>query len=484
MSESISLLGSDFKDNTGDQSSRELINVFLEPAENVENAQYIGIKTPGYSLYKDFSGASVRGMIDHNDSGFVVVDDGLYEITNFDAGTAVLRGTLNSSSGRVSIAANTDEIGIADGTDFYSYKLSTTTFTDVTDVDLPSNPSIVIAMQDYFIVWDPTTNQYYHSDISDGTSWSALSTASAETHFDYLVSGVALNTRLWLMCSYTSEIWYNAGNASGSTFSRMSGGAIPFGCAAKHSVATLGNEVIWLAQNSQGLVGVMSASEGSQQILSTPAMLQDMRNYYAIDDAFAWTYQQEGHSFYIITFPSKTASSLGITWMFDVSMGIWSKLESEDTNATVKPLYHRHTANCHMYLNGSHLIGDYRSGKVYKLSPNSYDENGNEIRRVIRSRHITKNKELFSLTNVELDVNSGLGLSGSVQGSDPQVMLRVSKDYGHTYGLEISTSAGKIGEYDKRVRYPSLGTSRVFTLEFSVTDPVDWKFLRLTADVR
>jgi hypothetical protein len=63
------------------------------------------------------------------------------------------------------------------------------------------------------------------------------------------------------------------------------------------------------------------------------------------------------------------------------------------------------------------------------------------------------------------------------QGSDPIIMLQVSKDGGHTWGNEIWVPFGKIGEYRRRAVWRRLGRSRDWVFKFRVTDPVKTVFV-------
>jgi PKD repeat protein len=60
-------------------------------------------------------------------------------------------------------------------------------------------------------------------------------------------------------------------------------------------------------------------------------------------------------------------------------------------------------------------------------------------------------------------------------GADPQVMLRLSNDGGKTWITEQWRSAGRVGEYLRRVRWNRLGCARRRVFEVSVTDPAPWK---------
>lgn len=60
----------------------------------------------------------------------------------------------------------------------------------------------------------------------------------------------------------------------------------------------------------------------------------------------------------------------------------------------------------------------------------------------------------------------------SGQGSDPKIMLQVSKDGGQTYGNERTVSIGTVGSYQKRAIFRRLGSSKDFVLRVTMTDPV------------
>lgn len=60
-------------------------------------------------------------------------------------------------------------------------------------------------------------------------------------------------------------------------------------------------------------------------------------------------------------------------------------------------------------------------------------------------------------------------------GSNPEIMLRISNDAGKTWITEQWRSAGKTGEWLKRVRWNRLGAARRRVFEVVVTDAVPWR---------
>lgn len=82
----------------------------------------------------------------------------------------------------------------------------------------------------------------------------------------------------------------------------------------------------------------------------------------------------------------------------------------------------------------------------------------------------------------EIDVITGSAsgspqTSATMQAEDPQVMLRISNDAGKTWISEQWRSAGKLGEWAKRIRWNRLGSARRRVFEVVVTDPVPWRLV-------
>ncbi len=98
------------------------------------------------------------------------------------------------------------------------------------------------------------------------------------------------------------------------------------------------------------------------------------------------------------------------------------------------------------------------------------------IRRQRTSPHLFNLGKRLFIPELQIDFEAGRGAVVG-QGDDPQVMLRLSRDGGHTWGGELWTSAGKIGEYQRRARYLRLGYARDWVVEITVTDPISWSVI-------
>lgn len=488
----VDLLGPDYNAETRDQIARTLVNMYLEEGVGVESSSYIALPTPGLKLLTTIDNGvhRVGGSIEHNGLAYFVVGNGFYEV-NY-AGVHVQRGTLSTSQGPVKMAAIENEIVVVDGVEGYSYLTVTKNWAVINDADFPDGCSQITALRDYFIAVVPDSQEFFSSDITTGRAWTATSFAAAEIEYDKLLTAVAENNRLWLLGEVSTELWVPDGSVTGAPFSRSSTSALQVGIAAVNSAISFGNQVFWLGRDKNGLLGVVVASSKAisseftpgegYQILSTAPMLQEINDYYDYSTCFTWVYQRNGHTFVNFTFPNVTSTGLGKTWSYDLRSKGWNILESLEPTYII-PKRTRHKANNHVYLNGRHLIGDHTTGNIYELVHNKWDENGESIRRVIRSRHISVGGYRYRISNLRFDVKTGVGLDGDGPDTNPQVQLRISRDRGHTWDAPLFRYLGKIGEVGRELIWGRLGMARYFTFEVSTTDKVEFKVFGMNADI-
>lgn len=96
---------------------------------------------------------------------------------------------------------------------------------------------------------------------------------------------------------------------------------------------------------------------------------------------------------------------------------------------------------------------------------------------------ISDENVMLFVANLQVLMETGVGLTTG-QGSDPQLLLSWSKDYGHTWSPEQWLPIGTIGDYLTRVRLAGrLGQGRGWCFRVVVTDPIPVTFLQMTADV-
>lgn len=440
------------------------LNLFAEISKDAEKSQVSFFGTPGCSLFTSFGDTPIRGWIPVNSLFYAVHRGTLWEVDN--SGTKTSRGTLNTTTNKVSMSWDGATLVIVDGTNGYTYKPATTTFAQIVAAGFPNGAATVTWLDGQFVVDTGVSDSFYIS--VDGTTWNALDFATAESSPDGLVRVFTANSTLILAGTGTTEFWGNIGGAD-FPFTAIKGATIEYGLAAKWSMTKFGNGIMFLAKNAQGQVQVARLDDYTPTIVSTQEIDSIFNGYSTVSDATAMAYMDRGHPMYQINFPS-----VGKSWMYDGSTGMWSPRESGLSGG--RQIYELHMD----YLNKARFA-DYSSGNVYTMDSTLYTENGTQIAREIIGRHFYNDFNRIVVDELRLDFETGVGLI-SGQGSDPQVMLQISKDNGHTFGNELWTSIGAIGSYLTRAVWRRLGIGRDWVFKIRMTDPV--KFVLTAAFIR
>lgn len=436
------------------------MNWFPEFVEVEDQKRIVFQPTPGLQLFATLPGFPVRGMYALNGRLYAVGGDRVCEV--FNDGTYTDFGAVVSDDLPVSLAANTTQLMITSAGRGY---ILAGTLSAIADPDFPG-ASQVVFVDGYFVTLDRDSQQYRISGSYDGTTWDALDFASAEGAPDSAIAIMADHRELWIFGSQSLEGFYNSGNAD-FPFSRIDGSFVEHSCAAAASPAKLDNSIYWLDGGPQG-AGMVYRLEGRPVRVSTHAVETAIQGYSRIDDAIGFAYQDRGHSFYVLNFPSGNA-----TWVYDAATNLWH--ERGYWNAPTSS-YQAHRGQCHAYAFGKHLVGDRASGKIYELRHDVYTDNGDTIRRLRRAPHIANENRRIYYGCFEPHFEAGVGLPTG-QGSDPQVMLRWSDDGGHTWSNERQVSAGLVGQYKRRAQFWRLGSGQDRVFELSVTDPIRWTLL-------
>jgi hypothetical protein len=443
-----------------------MVNLFPEMTpDNGQTAAYLN-RAPGLQFLQSVGTGPIRALWAHqtNGSDFYVVSGGEVYKLNSMTGAPTLIGTV-SGTGPVSIADNGTQIFFACNPDGFIYNEVTNVFAQITDPDFPG--AVTVGYLDgYFVFNEPNSQRVWVTALLDGLSVDPLDFASAEGSPDGLVGLIVDHREAWLFGTDSVEVWYDAGLPD-FPLTRIQGAFNEIGCVAAFSIAKLDNGLFWLGTDARGQGIVYRANGYTGTRISTHAIEYAIAQYGNISDAIAYTYQQEGHAFYVLTFPSGDA-----TWVYDVSTQAW-----HERAGWVNGVFTRHRSNCQCNFVGNTIVGDFENGNIYKLSLDVYADNG-DIQKWLRSwRALPTGQNNLKRTahhSLQLNCESGVGLNDG-QGSDPQAMLRWSDDGGHTWSSEHWATMGKIGAYYQRVFWRRLGMTlklRDRVYEVSGTDPV------------
>jgi hypothetical protein len=497
-------------------SAQKLINWYLEINKDDQEFPFVLYPTPGLVIRAIVGDGPIRGIHKMGDDLWVVSGDRLYRVPSSWIATDI--GQV-SGTGMVTMANNgTHVLIVTSGQDaYYANAAGIWTITE-------QNMVSATYQDGYGLAGKRTTEQFYHSDVDDMTTWGATAFSSADALADNLVALARFQHRIWVLGEKTIERWYNYGG-SPFAFQREQGSVVEVGCAAPHSVAIGPDRMLWVGHDHR----VYVTSGGIPEPVSNAAVSRVIDSDTSPVSAEAFIYTQEEHQFYVL-------SLLSSTLVFDLTTGLWSHRASRGLD--------RWRCRGYEWIWGKHVTGDYANGCLYELVMDNYSEpevathaitayadatggkvtvtsaghglvDGDEVyvsdsdhydgnykvsgcatntfvieavwsgddatgnwrkyvgtQRKAIGRLLSSGGYRVAMDELLLSMEMGVGLDGSVQGADPDVMLRYSDDGGNNWSNERWGKIGKLGEYERQIRFARLGQFRERLLEVSVSDPV------------
>ena len=528
------ILGQSYVARSINAADNRLVNLFPEAIpDGGKEAGFLN-RAPGLQFLQTVGTGPIRALWAHQTNGsdfYVVSGIQVFKLTSTSA-TPQLLGTV-SGTGPVSIADNGAVIFFACNGPSYTYFEPTGEFNQITDENFPGAVTVAY-IDNLFVFNEPNSQRIYSVDTVDPLTatyiyplvFNATDVSSADGSPDGVVAINVDHRQMWVFGTDSVEVWYNAGLAN-FPLTPVQGAFNEIGCVAPYSVAKLDNALFWLGTDARGQ-GIVYKNNGYSGVrVSTHAIEYAIAQYGNISDAVAYTYQQEGHAFYVLNFPSASK-----TWVYDVSVQAWHERASGDENQ------YRHRSNCQCNFGGTIIVGDFENGNIYAFDLDVYADNG-QVQKWLRSwRALPTGQNNLKRTahhSLQLDAESGVGLNGidpstplepllaetyvdtyltseasdliiseaddyitasllggeedlltesgedllvsvaTVQGVNPQAMLRWSDDGGHTWSNEHWRSMGAIGQYGYRTIWRRLGMTeklRDRVYEVSGTDPV------------
>lgn len=418
---------------------------------------------PGLTAFASI-GTAIRGIHEVNGRLFVAAGSALYEINS--TGTVTNLGSLATSSGPVDMAHGLFQLVAVDGDNGYVLTLATNVFAQIASSSWRGSKRVGF-LDGYFLFIAPFTQQFYWSAIDNATSLDALDFASAESSPDTLASLLIDHRDVMLFGTQSTEGWNNTGTSA--IFERNSGAIMEVGCAAPFSAQKLDSTFIWVGNDQNGQGQVWMADGYKPRRISTIPIETALQKSTDLSAAVAYTYQQDGHSFYCLNAPG-----LDTTLVFDVNTLSW-----HDRAELVDGEYAPIRGTCHAYCFGKHLIGA-DDGTLYYLDKDAYTLGGDVL---VRDR-ISPHNAIPSLawgvfSRFAIDCTVG---AGKADGSAPSVQMRYSNDGGNTWTDWRTASLGSVGEYAMHVFWRRLGRARDRVWQVRCTDDTPFSIVNAFAE--
>lgn len=476
----IPLLGGFYTNKSIISGCQKCLNLF--PENNPEGSSLpvpvTTYLTPGLALLATATNGEVRCLYRaSNGNLFAVINQTVYFV---DSGWGLnVVGTIGTAATPVYMIDNGLVIVLVDGsTKGYAIDMVTLNFGMVSSTNF-YGATRVDYLDTFFIFNRPNTNQFYislsvvtYAMLIAGTAFDPTDIAAKSGYPDNIVTLIVIQGYIWLIGEVSTEVWYNAGATQTGTanfvFNRLPGvNIIQHGTIAPYSVAAHDLFPYWLARDMQGQLIVMKGKNYQPTRISTHAIEYQLSTYSTTSDCISYIYQQEGHTFLVLNFPTAN-----VTWVYDEATELWHERGYTDNNGVIN----RHRSNCAANAYGEIVVGDWTNGNIYAYRANVYTDNGQPITRVRSFPHLVKggNRLAYSQFIADMAVGNDDGLQESSMDTVPPVVsLQWSDDRGVTYGNAITQSLGATGEYLTSIQFQRLGYARDRVFQLSWSAPVN-----------
>lgn len=487
--------GGTYTSQSVNADAQDCVNLYPERVESDMGVSSMTLySTPGLSLFNNPGGNQTRGnfTITTGPSAgrtFKVVDATLYE--ELANGTTAVIGNVGNDGLPVSFTACPQQLALISAGKLYSYQLATQTVPPIVAGTLtgpvagPWAPLLVTQLMyidGFFLALVASSQTIYASNAFDATTWPPLQIKTINTFSDNVIGMQADHRLLWIFGAKETEIDYDAGSFP-FPLQAMPSGFIEQGIVAQNAIVQLDNAIFVIGQrNDQGQAMAYRTNGFSFQRISTHPVEMAWQQYSKISDGVGFAYQENGHSFWVITFPTAQA-----TWSYDTATGLWHRRgfwnAALGAQQAALPI-------CHTFNFGKHLVGDRQSGKTYQMSSpvqagggwNFVTDNGVLIHRLRRTPHLAQEHQWARYAELEVYLETGVSpqpplFDGAGNPRDPQLLLRCSRDGGHTYGQQRAANCGQAGKYRQRAVFRRLGRARDMVFEVTCSDPVPWRFI-------
>jgi hypothetical protein len=347
-----------------------------------------------------------------------------------------------------------------DGVDLYFtvegtlWKWDGLTVSEVSQAVIASPNAIAYINRKFIIAGD--NGLFATSDVSDGDTYNALNYAEAETAPDALVRPYVFNQLVYMLGATTTEMWTDTGSGN-PPLARRDSSLVNVGTAGRFASTNTDSYLYWLGDDLKFYQCVGANARNK----TTTAISNLIEGLDSVDDCIMSSFVYQGQDFVLVVFPSADESIL-----YSETYDYWVELGTGG----------RWYGNAVMKCYGKTLVSDYRSGNVYELDKDTYDDAGDARIRVrtlpsVNGKMIGQPGQQVTVGKLRLNMEVGVGLSTG-QGVDPVLMCEFSPDGGQTWRAERFVSIGEMGDYTTPVDFWDFCTGYDVVARITCSDPV------------
>lgn len=419
-------------------------------------------RVPGKQLLFTLPTGPVQAMYELNGRAWIVAGNWVYEV--FSNYTFNQIGQINSpvASSYITMGLNNNnQLFIVSQPSAWVLNVTTNVLQQVTSASFNGAQTFCF-LDGYFVVSNPNGPNFQTSASEDGLTWSGLNAQQVSDFPDNIVAVENYMHYLVIFGFNTSVVFYDTGSNS-TIFARYEGTYAYAGLVGSWAKCKLNNTIYYLSRNENG-VGTLCYLDGfTSKAIQDYSFQQEIQQYSTISDAIFYGYQEFGHMFVVMNFPTA-----GKTWVYDVGE---QKFHNRGLYNPTTASYQIDRGRFFMSAFGVNMVGDYSNGNVYRQSMTVATDNSASIRWVRRAPHLYEQQVRMFYPAFIVAMNFG----NANQGQVPELFLKWSDDGGMTWGNEVTAYTGQVGQYRARIEFDQCGggtRDRVFELAGTDSIPV------------
>jgi len=334
-----------------------LYNGFAEKGQGESKEEVWVYKRPGLKYSSTVAAGTGLGVFNWKGDIYSVFNGHLYK-------NGVDKGAVDTTSSYTftSCLGATPKLFLKNKAKAYNYD-DGAGLVQVTDVNYPATTVRGCAYLDGTTYIFTPTSSINGDDFNDPTTWDPLNTLLVQIEPDAPQCLAKQLVYIIAIKSTETEVFYDAGNGTGSPLGAVQGSKLGVGARSAESVVRCGDDLAWVGTTTEGDIQVMFMSKVHGESISTPPV-ERLLAPLDFSVVYAWSAKVAGHRYYVVTIKNSN-----LTLAFDLTSGLWYIWT--DPNGNYIPIVSA------TYNSSAQPVLQHESnGKLYTLDAQTFQDDG------------------------------------------------------------------------------------------------------------
>lgn len=344
-------------------------------------------------------------------------------------------------------------------------------YTDGGIVDEISDPNFngpvddVVALDAVFVFCKTASNIVFHSNLNDGTTYSALDSYPVP-QLNNIVGLGAFRNQLYVF-GETITIPFNNIVGLEFLFAPIPNAIIDTGLRTKFSKTVFRQSYVWVGNGENAEASIWLYSGGALQNISNETIdfiLQNMSEE-DIQRAFMLRHSQNGAEFIVLNIGD-------YCFKYDLSASQMTGVPQWHEQRSIIPVGSDHIdspwrVSSIVQAYNRVICGDSIDARIGEITDDIGTEYGVNIARLLDTQPLSNSGVKSKVWAIEVFTDVGVG-------DDDEINLSWSDDGGYTFGNKIARKTGAAGQYERRAVWDRLGAfsiARQLRIEYSGSYP-------------